>query len=188
MKTSYNQFLDSLIETENKQLKKLHGIVSDSIKEEDLLTKKLSIPEQEEVAFGNRIADKVAAFGGSWKFIIIFGIVLFLWILINTIQFLKQPFDPYPYILMNLILSCLAALQAPVIMMSQNRKEEKDRKRAENDYLINLKAEIEIRHLHQKIDLLMAEQFKHLIEIQKVQIEELEKLNSKFDKHLSGKL
>ncbi len=87
---------------------------------------------------------------------------------------------------MNLILSCIAALQAPVIMMSQNRQEEKDRKRAENDYLINLKAEIEIRHLHQKVDLLMADQFKNLIEIQKVQMDSLDKLNEKFDKHIIG--
>ena len=187
MKKSQNEFLKSLIETENEQLRKLHQIVSDSINEEELLTATLAKPSDEKVSFGNRISDKVAAFGGSWKFIILFSIILSLWILVNSMQLLKQPFDPFPYILMNLILSLIAALQAPVIMMSQNRQEEKDRKRAENDYLINLKAEIEIRHLHQKIDLLMAEQFKHLIEIQKVQMESLDKLNVKLDKHLGGK-
>jgi uncharacterized membrane protein len=161
--------------------------VSDSISEEELLTSKLADSADEKIPFGNRISDKVAAFGGSWKFIIIFLAILFLWILVNSVQLLKQPFDPFPYILMNLILSCIAALQAPVIIMSQNRQEEKDRQRGENDYLINLKAEIEIRHLHQKIDLLITEQFKHLIEIQKVQMESLDKLNVKLDKHLSGK-
>ena len=120
---------------------------------------------------GQKVADKVAAFGGSWKFIILFGVFILLWIMANIYILLNKGFDPYPFILLNLILSCLAALQAPVIMMSQNRQEEKDRERAKKDYMINLKSELEIRMLHEKIDHLIMHQQQELIEIQKVQIE-----------------
>lgn len=120
---------------------------------------------------GQKVADKVAAFGGSWKFIILFGVFILFWILINIYVFLNKGFDPYPFILLNLILSCLAALQAPVIMMSQNRQEEKDRERTKKDYMINLKSELEIRMLHEKLDHLIMHQQEELIEIQKVQIE-----------------
>jgi uncharacterized membrane protein len=128
---------------------------------------------------GQTISDKVATFGGSWKFIILFGIILFVWILFNTLSPKIFNFDPYPFILMNLILSCIAALQAPIIMMSQNRQEEKDRKRGENDYLINLKAELELRSLHQKIDLLLEEQIKVLFESQAKQLEILQSIENK---------
>ncbi|RKS95770.1 putative membrane protein [Flavobacterium limicola] len=121
--------------------------------------------------FGQVVADKVAAFGGSWKFIIFFGVFILLWILANIYILLNEGFDPYPFILLNLILSCLAALQAPVIMMSQNRQEEKDRERAKKDYMINLKSELEIRMLHEKLDHLIMHQQEELIQIQKVQIE-----------------
>lgn len=121
--------------------------------------------------FGQIVADKVAAFGGSWKFIIFFGVFIQLWILANIYILLNKGFDPYPFILLNLILSCLAALQAPVIMMSQNRQEEKDRERAKKDYMINLKSELEIRMLHEKLDHLIMHQQEELIQIQKVQIE-----------------
>ncbi|MDD2675581.1 DUF1003 domain-containing protein [Flavobacterium petrolei] len=121
--------------------------------------------------FGQVVADKVAAFGGSWKFIIFFGVFILLWILANIYILLNKGFDPYPFILLNLILSCLAALQAPVIMMSQNRQEEKDRERAKKDYMINLKSELEIRMLHEKLDHLIMHQQEELIQIQKVQIE-----------------
>ena len=120
---------------------------------------------------GQKVADKVAAFGGSWKFIIFFGVFILLWILANIYILMNKGFDPYPFILLNLILSCLAALQAPVIMMSQNRQEEKDRERAKKDYMINLKSELEIRMLHEKLDHLIMHQQEELIEIQKVQIE-----------------
>ncbi|TDE52997.1 DUF1003 domain-containing protein [Flavobacterium sp. GT3P67] len=121
--------------------------------------------------YGQKVADNVAAFGGSWKFIILFGVFILFWILINIYILLNKGFDPYPFILLNLILSCLAALQAPVIMMSQNRQEEKDRDRAKKDYMINLKSELEIRMLHEKLDHLIMHQQEELIEIQKVQIE-----------------
>jgi uncharacterized membrane protein len=174
-------YLDELIKNEDEQIKKLNQIVSESIKEEELLTEDLFQQTETNGSFGQRLADRVASFGGSWKFIILFGSLLVLWITLNTSQLLFRAFDPYPYILLNLILSCIAALQAPVIMMSQNRKDEKDRKRAESDYLVNLKAEVEIRRLHQKVDILMLEQMKSLLEVQKKQLELLDELkrNSK---------
>ena len=177
------KYIKQLMTTENAQLSKLHGIVAASIKEESLLTTKLSEDDKHTSTFGERLADKVATFGGSWVFISIFGAVLLSWIVLNSLFLSKNAFDPYPYILLNLVLSCIAALQAPVIMMSQNRKESKDRMRAENDYLVNLKAEIEIRHLHQKIDLSIIDQYRHLCDIQQKQLEILtdiqEKLSTK---------
>jgi len=128
---------------------------------------------------GQKVADQVAAFGGSWNFIILFGVFIFLWILANIYLLLNKGFDPYPFILLNLILSCLAALQAPVIMMSQNRQEEKDRERAKKDYMINLKSELEIRMLHEKVDHLIMRQQEELIEIQKVQIEKMNDILSR---------
>lgn len=115
---------------------------------------------KEKSSFGDRLADRIAEFGGSWTFIIIFLSVLISWITFNSKYFLSKPFDPYPYILLNLVLSCIAALQAPIIMMSQNRQEKKDRERAENDYQINIKAEAEIEELQEKLDFLI----KNLVE------------------------
>jgi uncharacterized membrane protein len=126
----------------------------------------------------------VAQFGGSWKFIISFLVIMCIWITFNVLALSAKQFDPYPFILLNLILSCIAALQAPIIMMSQNRVEEKDRKRSENDYLINLKAEIQIRSLHQKIDLLQEEQIKSLFETQALQMKMLKTIDDKLNKHI----
>lgn len=167
--------LRQLLETEDQQLKKLHTIVEQSLEEEKLVSGKLMQFEETHPSWSNRIADNVASFGGSWRFILIFTFVMFLWIGINLFL-LSKPFDPYPFILLNLILSTIAALQAPIIMMSQNRKEEKDRQRAMNDYLINLKAEVEVRNLHHKMDLLITEQMKTLFEIQKAQMQLLEEI------------
>jgi uncharacterized membrane protein len=121
-------------------------------------------------------------FEGSWSFIIAFLFLLAAWIIYNSASGKNATFDPYPFILMNLILSCIAALQAPVIMMSQNRQEEKDRKRAENDYMINLKSEIEIRSLHQKIDLLLEKEITTLFQIQSQQIELLNDICNRLEK------
>lgn len=165
--------------TENEHLLKLQGIVQKALDEEKIIIDNLVNQPQEVLSRGQSISDKVATFGGSWKFIIIFGIILVIWIVVNTVVLSTKAFDPYPFILMNLILSCIAALQAPVIMMSQNRQEEKDRKRSENDYLINLKAELEIRSLHQKIDLLLEEQIKLLFESQASQLEILKSMEQK---------
>ncbi|MCX6209905.1 MAG: DUF1003 domain-containing protein [Bacteroidetes bacterium] len=124
----------------------------------------------------------MARFGGSWKFIILFGVILSIWIIFNVFAIGVYKFDPYPFILMNLILSCIAAMQAPIIMMSQNRQEEKDRMRSENDYLINLKAEMQIRSLQQKMDLLLEEQIKTLFETQEKQFKLLNEINIKLDR------
>jgi uncharacterized membrane protein len=169
--------INYLLSTEDENIKKLNDIVIKAIEEEKLLSQKLLEFEDRNPPLGSRVADKVASFGGSWAFIITFFILLGIWVMANLFM-LTRPFDPYPFILLNLILSSIAALQAPVIMMSQNRKEQKDRQRAQNDYLINLKAEIEIRNLHSKIDLLMAEQMKNLFEIQKAQLETLDDIKS----------
>lgn len=170
---------DSITSEENIFLDKLHKIVQDTIQEEELIINNLLHPAKDILSRGQHISDKVARFGGSWKFIILFGIILALWITFNVTALSSNAFDPYPFILMNLILSCIAALQAPVIMMSQNRQEEKDRKRSENDYLINLKAEIGIRSLHQKMDLLLGEQIKTLYDLQAKQFVILEEIKVK---------
>ncbi|MBL0192423.1 MAG: DUF1003 domain-containing protein [Saprospiraceae bacterium] len=174
--------INSLLKAETEQLAKLQDIVKKSITDEKLIIENLLNPPKEILTQGQKISDKVARFGGSWTFIILFMILLFFWILFNSISPKQDNFDPYPFILMNLILSCIAALQAPIIMMSQNRQEEKDRQRGENDYLINLKAELEIRALHQKIDLLLEEQIKILFKSQSEQIEILRSIEKKISK------
>jgi len=169
--------LEKLLATEDEQLQKLREIVHKAIEEEKMLSDKLLEFEDRNPPFVSRLADKVAIFGGSWKFIVTFGLFMLLWIAFN-LYMLSKPFDPFPFIFLNLLLSTLAALQAPIIMMSQNRKEEKDRQRAINDYLINLKAEIEIRNLHGKMDLMMTEQMKTLFDIQNTQMDLLEEIKS----------
>ena len=172
------KYVLDLLKNEDAQLQKMHDIVEKAIKEETLITTTIEETEEERT-YGEKLSDQVASFGGSWKFIIIFGLILTVWIIYNTTIMVNKSFDPYPYILLNLILSCIAAIQAPIIMMSQNRTEAKDRKRAINDYLINLKSEIEIRNLHEKVDLSVIDQYKHLCEIQQKQLELLESLNKK---------
>jgi uncharacterized membrane protein len=171
--------ITNLLSAKSDHIKKLQEIVKRAIEEETLITNNLLNPPKEILTKGQSISDKVAKFGGSWAFIISFFAILFVWILFNTLTPKGDNFDPYPFILMNLILSCIAALQAPVIMMSQNRQEEKDRKRSENDYLINLKAELEIKALNQKIDLLIEEQLQTLFESQALQLEILKKIERK---------
>ena len=165
---------------ESDSLGKLKQIVTDTLSEEKLIIDNLMHPPKDILSAGQKISDKVARFGGSWTFIISFMSILVAWIILNAV-FLgsKTAFDPYPFILLNLILSCVAALQAPVIMMSQNRVEEKDRQRAENDYLINMKAEMEIRSLHQKMDLLLEEQIKTLYDTQAEQFAMLKEIKDK---------
>ncbi|MEO7978394.1 DUF1003 domain-containing protein [Flavobacterium sp.] len=164
------QYISNYLSTEIGALSDMEKNVISSLKQDKSI---VSIVEDEEEkrSFGQRIADNVADFGGSWTFIISFLLFIVLWIAANVYILLNKGFDPYPFILLNLILSCVAALQAPVIMMSQNRQEEKDRNRAKKDYMINLKSELEIRMIHDKIDHLIMHQQQELIEIQKVQIE-----------------
>ena len=164
------KYISNYLSVEIGELSNLENKVVDALNEDVSLVNTV----EDEIGirtFGQKIADRVAAFGGSWKFIILFGFFILLWIAANIYLLLNKGFDPYPFILLNLILSCLAALQAPVIMMSQNRQEEKDRDRAKKDYMINLKSELEIRMLHEKLDHLIMHQQEELIEIQKVQIE-----------------
>jgi uncharacterized membrane protein len=140
------------------------------MREIEPLSKNVDQEYERQFTLGDRIADAVASFGGSWPFIIGFFVFLMIWMAINSAVFFWRPYDPYPFILLNLVLSCLAAVQAPIIMMSQNRQGEKDRLRAENDYQVNLKAEIEIRRLHEKIDHLLLHQWQRLLEIQQLQL------------------
>ena len=153
------------------ELSELEKTVLTSVTNNNTLTDKIEGDEKQILTIGQRIADKVASFGGSWTFIISFGVFISLWIAVNVYWFLNKGFDPYPFILLNLLLSCLAALQAPVIMMSQNRQEEKDRERSKKDYMINLKSELEIRTLHEKIDHFIMDQQQEFLELQKTQIE-----------------
>jgi len=166
------------------ELNELDKTVLTSLTERTTLTDKVDEDEKQVLTLGQRIADKVATFGGSWTFIISFGIFIVIWISFNIYWLANRGFDPYPFILLNLILSCLAALQAPVIMMSQNRQEEKDRDRSKKDYMINLKSELEIRMLHEKIDHLIMHQQQELLEIQKVQIEMMNEILNRVEKKL----
>lgn len=177
-----NKDILEMINQNDDNLKKLHEIVRKSFEEEKLIVDNLINPTDEYLNRGQLISDKVARFGGSWSFILIFTGILIVWILFNTLMIKQDRFDPYPFILMNLVLSCLAALQAPIIMMSQNRQEEKDRKRAENDYLVNLKAELEIRSLHKKIDVLLEEEVKQLLDSQVNHLKLLKQLSDHVDR------
>jgi uncharacterized membrane protein len=164
------KYISKFLQTEISQLSKLEKDVVRSLGDDTSFVAKVE-EEVDTRNYGQIVADKVAAFGGSWTFIIAFFVFISIWIGSNVFIFMNKEFDPYPFILLNLILSCVAALQAPVIMMSQNRQEEKDRERAKKDYMINLKSELEIRMLDDKIDHLVMHQQQELIEIQKVQIE-----------------
>lgn len=167
-----------ILQSESLHIKRLHEIVNETISTEKLILDNLLNPPKEILTSGQKVSDKVARFGGSWVFIICFAFFFIIWIVFNSILPKDHQFDPYPFILMNLVLSLIAALQAPIIMMSQNRQEEIDRKRSENDYMINLKAELEIRALNQKIDLLLEEQIKVLFDIQAKQIEKLHSIEN----------
>lgn len=185
MKLKQHQiYLQELLDTENERLNKLHEIVAAAVEEHSLLTESLSKKDDDEdMSLGDRIATRVARFVGSWAFVISFCIVFFTWILINGLEFFYPiHFDRYPFDNMKLTLSCIASIQGPLIMMSQNRSAKKEKKRKENQYLINLKAEIEVRNLHSKMDLLMKDQMKNLLEVQKIQLDLIEKLYIKIDK------
>ncbi len=173
---------DILMANEKEQLTKLQKIVQKSIEDENLIVENLLHPPIETMTVGQKVSDKVARFGGSWSFIITFMVILIVWIAFNATLPKADQFDPFPFILMNLILSCIAALQAPIIMMSQNRQEEKDRKQNVNDYMINMKAEMEIKALHQKIDLLLEDEIRVLFDSQAKQLEMLKRIEEKINK------
>ena len=168
------RYMATLLKQENVEISEMEKQVIESVAKNELLSKDLEEELSKDLTPAQRIADKIAGFGGSWTFILSFFLFLLLWMAINVFILVKRPFDPFPFILLNLILSCLAAIQAPVIMMSQNRKEEKDRKRSQNDYKVNLKAELEIKLLHEKIDHMIIHQNQRMLEIQQLQTDYLD--------------
>lgn len=171
-----HEYLRSILEQEKGELSVLEKGVIESLAEHEILSADIDQKYETTLSLGEKLSDRIAAFGGSWKFLIIFACIIFIWIFLNSLFLLSKPFDPYPFILLNLILSCLAAVQAPIIMMSQNRQDAKDRLRGAHDYQINLKAELEIQHLHQKVDHLLMRQWERLFEIQELQMELMEEV------------
>lgn len=184
------KYLSSLVEQEIGDLNQMERDVVESITHNKLLSENIEEDFDDTLSLGQRLADKIAVFGGSWTFIIFFFSFLLIWMGINvwtTISYgQNKTFDPFPFILLNLILSCLAAIQAPIIMMSQNRQEQKDRLRSEHDYKVNLKAELEIRMLHEKIDHLLIHQNRRLMEIQQIQADYLEDILAEMKKGKDG--
>jgi uncharacterized membrane protein len=169
-----SEYIEGALEEQRGELSSIEKAVIESLEEQGVLARNINPEFDRKLGVGQRLADKVAEFGGSWRFIIIFATILAIWIVANSVVLLMRPFDPYPYILLNLVLSCIAAMQAPIIMMSQNRQEAKDRLRAEHDYQVNLKAEIEIRQLHIKLDQLLNHSWQRLLDIQRVQMDIME--------------
>jgi len=170
------EYVSHVLQEELGELSTLEQQVVESMRERELLSANIDAEFERRLTPGEWCADKIAQFGGSWKFIILFGVVLITWIASNTFLLANRGFDPYPFILLNLVLSCVAALQAPIIMMSQNRVEDRDRVRAEHDYKINLKAELEIRHLHEKMDHLLKSVVARLFETQQIQLDLLREM------------
>lgn len=158
------KYVQQLMEKDLGELDELEKEVVESLQKNELLSENINDEYEQSLTVGDRISDKMAEFGGSWRFIIYFAVFLFAWIAINSAFLLWHPFDPYPFILLNLILSLLAAIQAPIIMMSQNRQEDRDRMRAENDYQVNLKAEMEVRIINEKLDHLLSQVMRRFME------------------------
>jgi len=173
------QYVQALLESEKGELTYLEQEVLESFQEHQFLATNVDAEFEQEWSFGDRLADRIAVFGGSWAFLILFALFITAWIGMNSFVLFQRPVDPYPFILLNLLLSCLAAIQAPIIMMSQNRQEAKDRLRSQHDYQINLKAELEIRHLHEKIDHLLSRQWERLVQIQEIQLDMLTELEQR---------
>ena len=171
-----SEYVEDALEDEKGELSRLDMEVLRSLKEQETVTENLNLAFEKDLTLGQHVADRVADFGGSWTFIIIFFCVLVVWMAVNTSIILARPFDPFPFILLNLVLSCLAAVQAPIILMSQNRQEARDRLRSEHDYQVNLKAELEIRHLHEKVDVLLKHQWQKLLEVQQIQMDLMREL------------
>ena len=173
------KYVHSLLKSEKGEVTDLEFEVIKSMEQHELITRNVENKLDQHWTVGERLADKIATFGGSWSFLICFAIFIAIWIVVNTVVMITHPADPYPFILLNLILSCLAAIQAPVIMMSQNRQEAKDRLRSQNDYKINLKAELEIQHLDEKLDHLLMHQWERLTQIQEIQLDLLSEMSKR---------
>jgi uncharacterized membrane protein len=170
------RYVAGLLERERGELSDLERQVVESLANEETVSRNVEAAWDDGRSTGEKVADLVADFGGSWTFIGAFFFVLVVWMAFNVWATTRTVFDPYPFILLNLVLSCLAAIQAPIIMMSQKRQEAKDRLRSENDYRVNLKAELEIRNLHEKMDHLINRQWERLAEIQQIQLEIMQDL------------
>lgn len=175
-------YVKEILEEEKGELSTIDQEVVRSLTEHDLLAKDVSSEYDKQLTFGERVADRVAEFGGSWGFIGFFVSIIIVWLIVNASAFFIKPFDPYPFILLNLVLSCIAALQAPIIIMSQNRQAERDRMRAKEDYKVNLKAELEIRQISDKIDHMLTKQWERMIDIQQIQMELMEEIAQKSGK------
>ena len=173
------KYVRDILEREKGELSSNEEQVVQCIAEPEILSQNVNVAFDQKLTFGQRLSDRLSEMVGSWGFIVVFVVVLLLWITMNAVVLLFRPFDPYPFILLNLVLSCVAALQAPIILMSQNREEAKDRLRAEHDYRVNLKAELEIRNLHEKLDHLLVNQWQRLLEIQEIQTELMSELTRK---------
>ena len=162
---------------ERDRARSLHGLreeekrIIETLRRHGHVTRNVEKSFEEQMSFGDRMADRLAEMAGSWRFILIFLSLIGVWIILNASQLIFHAFDPYPFILLNLFLSLVAGIQAPVIMMSQNRQEDRDRLHAQNDYEVNLKAELEIEQLHEKMDELRLHQWQDLLEIQDRQIQ-----------------
>lgn len=174
-------YVREILEEEKGELSSIDQEVIKSLSEHDLLSKNTAKEYEDQLTFGERLADNVAKFAGSWSFIVFATGIIFVWILLNTLMIIYE-WDPYPFILLNLVLSCVAALQAPIIIMSQNRQAERDRMQAEEDYRVNLKAELEIRHLSDKIDHILTKQWERMMDIQQIQMELMEEIAQKTPK------
>jgi uncharacterized membrane protein len=172
-------YVQSLLQSERGELTSLEQEVLRSMRDHELLTRNVDEDFEQTWSLGERLADRIATFGGSWAFLICFGVFIALWIGVNAVVLVTRPPDPYPFILLNLILSCIAAIQAPIIMMSQNRQEAKDRIRSQHDYQVNMKAELEIRHLNEKVDHLLSHQWERLAQIQEIQLDLLSEIGKK---------
>jgi len=174
--------MENIVKREVGQMTELEQQVLEKMKANKFVADNVEPEIESESSFADRLSDTIAEFGGSWKFIISFLSMMAIWMGMNVFWYNNKGFDPYPFILLNLVLSCLAALQAPIIMMSQNRQEDKDRIRSEHDYQVNLSAELQIRMLHEKLDHLMHIQHRQLLEVQQIQLELIQELEEKIDK------
>jgi uncharacterized membrane protein len=165
------EFVREEMEQERGELSAIEREVLETMHKSETVVEDLNKAFDDSLSFGDRLADRVAKVGGSWAFVSAFGAFLFIWVVVNTIVLMSGPFDPYPFILLNLFLSTIAALQAPIIMMSQNRSAARDRQQAENDFRTNLKAELEVRAIGEKLDQLLHNHWARLMEIQQMQME-----------------
>jgi len=170
------RYVEEVLKEGMVEIASLQNGMLEKLKEHELLSRNINVAFEQDLTFWERLSDKVAAWGGSWTFILSFMLFTCLWFAINSYVWIFRPFDPYPFIFLNLVFSLMSAVQAPIILMSQNRQDAKDRVRSEYDYRVNLKAELEIRHLNEKMDLLLERQWRRLLEIQQIQLAVMEEL------------